>query len=1500
MGLKLKDKYGRVIAEEKEEVVEVVSTGQTAIIDNKPHKRVSSKKHTGYAAEEDLAQMTEETVEIPASFAGLEAEMVPTRLRDQLFEITDVVENDGYVEVTALHIFYRQRMNSTVWEPNETTKYSGAAACRNVLSNAMFDLGFNVASDCTDTIIGSELDYARMNIVEAFLNPESGICAKYDLSLIRDNDVFYCLKNVGYDRGFVIQSRKNLLGVERTESIENVVTRVAPVGRDEDGNFVWMTYQGSSFVDSPHIGDYATPRLEILYTGLQIGEDGVTAENIQEKLYQAAQKRFTDDKIDIPEVSMTVRFISLGDTEEYAQYRDLDKVYLYDILHINEEDRGYSYSAQVVGVQHNILTGRLESVTIGTPEKWDGVRKVATWRIPEISGTIIRQNTIREGVFHPGAIKGDDIKSESIGGNHFSAGGKSAIKSLALEQLIVENTSEDGLLHTRFAVVEGMISSEVEQRTADGSLIRSEIQQTADQIYSAVSANNSSIYSFVQQTASNILTQLVNSESGLYHYINQTAEGTEERLVSKSNQTWIQDKDPRTEAGGSHEARVGDIWVESTHQGTWDGAEGFDWEHDEDYDWTQIQGAKIWGWQNGKWELISDQQQVVSYSDVVNTAEYFVSRKIAGIVNDEGLLDVYMSKLEQTATEIKSDVSNSTSTIYSFIHQTSTNVLTRVAETPRSVVSKTAPTSINNRGLREGDVWVESEDQGTWEKALEYSWSDDSEIDWNKLRSNKYHIYRNGQWDEILDGTLLLDDADIEVEHNVAKLYARQLEYTNGELQRYYAELSVGAKEIKAQVNEYYNKLGSSITQTAREIRSDVFSDNSKLYSYISQTSSQIQARVSNEVDGLNSTITQTASQIKLEVSNANSTIYSTITQTKNQIRSEVVNAESRVMASINVQANRIGLVVEGTGTNAKIKAAQVVTAINAQTGTSSVLLSADKIKLDGNVTLSGAMSIQDGSLSISRAVMIGSDTNNLVTINNGTINATLLQVRSSGGIKFVGSQSGEYYDLTTERLKGMIRSVSVSGNVLTLTPWYGDPINFSKATSLSGEWGSGSNKYTVTAKQAAAGGGTVDVGSISVYPVANIVSSQGGAYTDVYVATAKSGGSGYDNHGSATRLTMAFETDRYVRLRNPSNQVLAQVFIANQAVTQTYAWNDNTYTVTAKRDGTAVASVSVTPIVRPVVSQGQAYTDIYVATGSGSSSDPYVNHGAAKRLTMAFSGSNVNLKDSSNTVYAQLGMAFAWDNGGKSYGDTSSGSAWTPTSRSITVGGISQWIGIQEYSWSSGKKAVRILKDSWSGTAMAGFDITPPTVSLTGEWTDNAYTVSATHAGISAGSNTVYAVVHPISSQGSAYMDVCVATGGSSTGYEDHGSKTRLYLVTSSGSRTVAIRSQNSTSSGTVYAQATVNDGNLSAGNIKKNVTIFGVTGTYEGSGGTIAKSDIDIPNSGNAWYPSSYSPMPSADATLNNLGQKIPANNVGYVYFQVNVKGVTKVYRISVDTRG
>lgn len=375
----------------------------------------------GYIKKSDFDALNVRTVSIPANFAGLEAEMTPTRLQDQLFRITEVVEDENYVTVTARHVWYDNIDNYTLWKPTEGTKYTGAAACRNILTNALSPCYSNVASDCTDEVIGKDLDYERKNLVECFLDPESGLCKKYGLSLIRDNWNFYCLKEVGYDRGFVVENGKNLLGVERKENIDEVITRVAAYGKDAKGEIVWLSHDGKKYIDSSHIGDYGYPRVEIYDTGVQIGKDDVTAANIQAKILAAAQKRFTEDKVDLPNVEMTIQFLSLGDTEEYVQYRDLDKVYLYDIISIRDTIRGYQYTAQVVGIEHDILTGMMTSVTIGKLDNWDGTRKISKWQVPEVDGTNIRLKSIMAGTFAAGAIFGDDIALGTISVNHLIA-----------------------------------------------------------------------------------------------------------------------------------------------------------------------------------------------------------------------------------------------------------------------------------------------------------------------------------------------------------------------------------------------------------------------------------------------------------------------------------------------------------------------------------------------------------------------------------------------------------------------------------------------------------------------------------------------------------------------------------------------------------------------------------------------------------------------------------------------------------------------------------------------------------------------------------------------------------------------------------------------------------------------------------------------------------------------------------------------------------------------
>lgn len=393
---------------------------------------------SGYVKKEDYDALNLSTVQIPANFAGLEAEAVPPRLVDQLFRIYEVEEDKDYVTIRARHVWYDNDQNFCLWKGTENTDYTGAATCRNVLVNALYPVKGNVASDCTDTLKGSDLDFERKNLVECFLDPEKGVCAQYGLSLIRNNWDFYCLKEVGYNRGFVVESKKNLLGVNRRENCDEVVTRVAPYGKNDQGDIVWLNNNGVKWVDSENINDYDYPKAELLDTGLQIGKEDVTARNIQEKLLAAAQKRFSEDHADDPLIEMTIEFLSLGDTEEYAQYRDLDKVYLYDILSIKDLEKGYQYTAQVVAVEHDILTGMLLSVKIGELDNWDGVRKIAKWQVPEISGENIRLKSILAGSFAPGAILGDDIANGGVRWIHIDA---ASIDQLTTEQLDALNAN---------------------------------------------------------------------------------------------------------------------------------------------------------------------------------------------------------------------------------------------------------------------------------------------------------------------------------------------------------------------------------------------------------------------------------------------------------------------------------------------------------------------------------------------------------------------------------------------------------------------------------------------------------------------------------------------------------------------------------------------------------------------------------------------------------------------------------------------------------------------------------------------------------------------------------------------------------------------------------------------------------------------------------------------------------------------------------------------------
>ena len=225
-------------------------------------------------------------------------------------------------------------------------------------------------------------DWSFKNPVYALLDPDEGLLAKVNGKLIRDNADFYLLENDNSESGVRLAYGVNLMGVEWSRDMEDVVTRIIP--RAGDGNNGYL-YLDELFVDSPHINDYPVIVIEVLDTAWAVGQeielpDGttktLTVEDCKQKMREDAEKRFSEDNADAVAISVRVQFVLMGDTEEYAQYRGLQRLNLYDVVPINTGPSGLEITAQVSGYQWDAILRRYQEITIGS------VKAITRKRIP--------------------------------------------------------------------------------------------------------------------------------------------------------------------------------------------------------------------------------------------------------------------------------------------------------------------------------------------------------------------------------------------------------------------------------------------------------------------------------------------------------------------------------------------------------------------------------------------------------------------------------------------------------------------------------------------------------------------------------------------------------------------------------------------------------------------------------------------------------------------------------------------------------------------------------------------------------------------------------------------------------------------------------------------------------------------------------------------------------------------------------------------------------------
>lgn len=255
------------------------------------------------------------------------------------------------IEVQARHLFYDLLDNIC-----ESVAYSGSAqgAMDAIKEGLSVPMPFTFYTDisCDTGGIGCTMDNPVSLLLREEWDDREGETKSffyfYGGELKRDFFNVSMLESLGSDRGVFIAYRKNLVGLEVTEDISDVATRIYPVGKDG------LALDGQ-YIDSPYIGNYAYPKIRVI-------ED--TNAETQSDLQKIVEDYFANGG-DIPKVNIKVDFTDLSQTAEYKQYSNLERVFLGDTVTVFNQKMGFLKKAKVISYKFDPLLTRYAEMELG-------------------------------------------------------------------------------------------------------------------------------------------------------------------------------------------------------------------------------------------------------------------------------------------------------------------------------------------------------------------------------------------------------------------------------------------------------------------------------------------------------------------------------------------------------------------------------------------------------------------------------------------------------------------------------------------------------------------------------------------------------------------------------------------------------------------------------------------------------------------------------------------------------------------------------------------------------------------------------------------------------------------------------------------------------------------------------------------------------------------------------------------------------------------------------
>lgn len=278
--------------------------------------------------------------------------------KKKFYRIYNVVRSLYSVTAYARPIFYD--LIDKILLDVRPTNMTGQDALNYILKDTPFTGHSNISSINTS-------DYVRKNIVQAIIgDDENSFLNRWGGEFYCENFDVYVNEQIGADNGVRVEFGYNLNAIEEDINLEDVATRIIPVGYDGlmlEGDTPW--------VDSPNINKYANIKERVItFEEVKVkeseeDEEGFdTIEEARAELIRQCNLLF-ENGIDKPTVNYKIDMIDLSNTTAYKDFKVLVDVNKGDTVTCYIKELGIDVKARVIDFERDELTGEYNSIELG-------------------------------------------------------------------------------------------------------------------------------------------------------------------------------------------------------------------------------------------------------------------------------------------------------------------------------------------------------------------------------------------------------------------------------------------------------------------------------------------------------------------------------------------------------------------------------------------------------------------------------------------------------------------------------------------------------------------------------------------------------------------------------------------------------------------------------------------------------------------------------------------------------------------------------------------------------------------------------------------------------------------------------------------------------------------------------------------------------------------------------------------------------------------------------